>query len=165
MVGPETPEPVSGAEPERELASLHDRIAELEQQSLRALADLDNLRKRSARELAAARADERTRVTSEWLPVLDTLDLALEHAGADPAAIVAGVQAVRQQALTVMERLGFARQDRTGEPFDPTRHEAVATVPDDEATPGTVVRVLRPGYGHDGRQLRPASVVVARGDE
>ena len=61
-----------------------------------------------------------------WLPVVDNLERALEHAAADPAAIVEGVQAVRDQALGVLAGLGFPRRDDTGAPFDPARHEAVA---------------------------------------
>ena len=79
---------------------------------------------RSARERAA----ERARVAAEWLPVVDNLDLALEHAGGRPGAIVEGVRAVRDQALAVLARLGFPRLDDVGEPFDPARHEAVGAV-------------------------------------
>jgi molecular chaperone GrpE len=100
-------------------------------------------------------------VTAAWLPVVDNLDLALQHADADPASIVRGVRAVRDQALTVLAGLGFPRRDDLGVRFDPARHEAMSTIPDPHAEPGTVVTVLRPGCGQDERQLRPASVVVA----
>ena len=146
----------------QEVADLRARVAELEDRWRRALADLDNLRKRSARDAASAQAAERARAAGEWLPVLDNLDLALQHAEADPGAIVKGVEAVRDQALSVLAGLGFARRDDdAGAPFDPARHEAAATVVDPDASEGTVVRVLRPGYGEGERQLRPATVVVA----
>ena len=144
-----------------EVAELRERAAQCEDQWRRAAADLDNLRKRMSRQAEEQRADERARVAAEWLPVLDNLERALEHAGADPASILAGVQAVRDQALGVLARLGFARHSEVGGAFDPARHEAVATVRDPEAAPGTVVRVVRPGYGEEERQLRPAAVVVA----
>jgi molecular chaperone GrpE len=70
------------------------------------------------------------------------------------------VRAVRDQAVETLTGLGFGRQDEVGETFDPSRHEAVATAPTDELPPGTVVDVVRPGYGEGERQLRPASVVV-----
>jgi molecular chaperone GrpE len=140
---------------------LRARVAQLEDQWKRALADLDNLRKRVARESDQQRSDERARVAALWLPVLDNLELALQHAGANPEAILSGVQAVRDQALAVLSALGYARRIDEGTKFDPARHEAVATVPDANATPGTVVHVVRPGYGDGERQLRPASVVVA----
>jgi len=140
---------------------LRAQAARLEDQWKRALADLDNYRKRVARESARQRDDERARVAAEWLPVLDNLDLALEHAGSDPSAIMRGIEAVREQALAILARLGYPRRADVGAAFDPARHEAVATLPDAGATPGTVLHVVRPGYGEDDRQLRPASVVVA----
>jgi molecular chaperone GrpE len=69
---------------------------------------------------------------------------------------------VREQALAVLNRLGYPRRDDVGEPFDPTLHEAVATVEDADAPDGTVVKVVRPGYGSDENLLRPAAVVVAK---
>jgi molecular chaperone GrpE len=138
-----------------------DPVAELEDQLRRALADLDNLRKRFEREVAREREAERRRVASEWLPVVDNLERALQHASGDPAALVAGVQAVRDQAVAALARLGFPRYEDVGETFDPARHEAVAQV-DSDTTPGTVAAVARPGYGSDGDVLRPASVVVTK---
>jgi len=136
-------------------------VAELEDRWRRALADLDNLRKRYARELERERVAERARVAAAWLPVVDNLELALAHAGADPTAVVEGIRAVRDQAIGVLAGLGYPRQDEAGVPFDPARHEAVSVVDEPEAAPGTVVRVLRPGYGEGERQLRPAAVAVA----
>ena len=109
-------------------------------------------------------ADARTQVARQWLPVVDNLERALEHAAADPRTIVEGIQAVRQQALDVLASLGFPRRDDTGATFDPTRHEAVAATHDPRVPPGTIVQVVRPGYGEPGRQLRPAQVVVAKAD-
>ncbi|MET7441240.1 nucleotide exchange factor GrpE [Streptomyces sp. NPDC004082] len=137
-------------------------IRELEDRWRRALADLDNLRKRHARELERERTAERSRTATAFLPVLDNLELALTHAGADPGAIVVGVQAVRDQAVNVLELLGYPRHAETGVAFDPARHEVVGVVQDPDAPPGTVVEVLRPGYGDGERQLRPAAVTVAK---
>ena len=143
------------------LAQARAQAQEMEDRWRRALADLDNYRKRVARDLESQRQQERTRVAAEWLPVLDNLELALEHASADPNAIVEGVRAVRDQAVQVLSRLGFPRRDDVGRRFDPAVHEAVATTVDPSAPPGTVVHVVRPGYGADDRLLRPAAVVVA----
>jgi molecular chaperone GrpE len=130
----------------------------------RALADLDNARKRHARDLVRDRAAERDRVAAAFLPVLDTIDLALQHAGAEPDAIIAGVHAVRDQALAILAGLGYPRQDDTGVPFDPARHEVIGVVSPEEAglPSGSVAEVVRPGYGEPDRQLRPASVTVTR---
>ncbi|WP_406154858.1 nucleotide exchange factor GrpE [Streptomyces canus] len=128
----------------------------------RALADLDNLRKRHARELKGQAAVERARTAAAFLLVIDNLELALSHAAADPGAIVEGVRAVRDQAVNVLERLGYPRHAETGVPFDPARHEVVGVVQEPDADPNTVVQVLRPGYGEAERQLRPAAVTVAK---
>ena len=129
----------------------------------RAVADLDNVRKRQARDLVQERAAERARVAAAFLPVLDTIDMALAHAEADPNTIVAGVRAVLDQAQAVLSGLGYPRQDDVGVPFDPLRHEVVAVVSPEEAgqPAGAVAAVLRPGYGEPERQLRPAAVTVA----
>jgi len=152
------------ADLDAQLAGLQARLAEAEDQKLRALADLDNLRKRCAAQVERAEADARAQVARQWLPVVDNLERALEHAAADPRTIVEGIQAVRQQALGVLTSLGFPRRDDTGATFDPARHEAVAATYDPRVPPGTVVQVVRPGYGEPDRQLRPAQVVVAKAD-
>jgi molecular chaperone GrpE len=138
------------------------RAAGLEDRLRRALADLDNLRKRFDREVARERATERARAAALWLPIVDDLERALEHAGADADSIVEGINTVRDQALTILEQLGFRRFDDIGELFDPLRDEAVSAI-DVDAPPGTVVATVRPGYGTDEVILRPASVVVSRG--
>ncbi|MEU7747793.1 nucleotide exchange factor GrpE [Nonomuraea sp. NPDC049158] len=141
------------------------KLAELEDRWLRSVAELDNVRKRIARDAERLRAEERDRVAAEWLPILDNLELALGHATAqegDARAIAEGVRAVRDQALAVLSRLGYARHDESDVPFDPVHHEAVATVARDDVAPGTVVQVVRPGYGDGQRQLRPAVVVVSK---
>ncbi|MGH3897961.1 MAG: nucleotide exchange factor GrpE [Pseudonocardiaceae bacterium] len=153
---PESPEVHEQPEPDGEAAT----VAALEDRLRRALADLDNLRKRHARELAGERVAAANRVAAAWLPVLDNLDRALGHADADPSAIIEGVRAVRDQALDVLDGLGFSRYDEVGVPFDPARHEVVNVIDDSEAEPGTVVQVLRPGYGAAERQLRPGAVTV-----
>jgi molecular chaperone GrpE len=138
--------------------------AELEDRWLRAVADLDNLRKRYARELGREREAERELVASAFLPVLDTIDRALEHAGSDPRSIIEGIRTLREQALAVLAGLGYRREDETGVPFDPSRHEVVGVVEPNGggAAAGSVAEVVRPGYGGPGRQLRPASVTVAQ---
>jgi molecular chaperone GrpE len=139
-------------------------VAELRDRWQRAQAELDNTRKRHERQLADRCTAERARVAAEWLPVLDNLERALTHANADPLAILAGIEAVREQALSVLERLGVTRIDDVGARFDPSRHEAAQVVDTSDAPdtePGTVVEVLRPGYAADDGLLRPAVVAVA----
>jgi molecular chaperone GrpE len=148
-------------EGERRAAELEIRVNELEDRWRRAAAELDNFRKRMVRERADDRDTERRRVAVAWLPVLDNLDLALSHAGADDSGIVEGIRAVREQALAVLADLGFPRREGdVGAKFDPGLHEAVGTVVQEDAPAGTVAHVARPGYGPDDRVLRPAGVVV-----
>jgi len=149
------------AEQEARIAALEARIAELEDLRMRALADLDNVRKRCAVQVSRAEADTRAAVAREWLPVVDNLDRALAHSTADPASIIDGIRAVRAQALEVLARLGFPRRDDRGAKFDPARHEAIASRPDPGAEDGSVAEVIRPAYGEGDHQLRPAQVVVA----
>ncbi|MGV9255060.1 nucleotide exchange factor GrpE [Streptomyces sp. NPDC003697] len=155
--GPDAATGPAGAEDEYAAA-----LKEVEDRWRRALADLDNLRKRHARELDRERAAERARTAAAFLPVIDNLELALTHAGSDPGAIVEGVRAVRDQAVSILERLGYERHAETGVPFDPSRQEVVGVVQDPDAEPNTVAQVLRPGYGEAERQLRPAAVTVAK---
>jgi molecular chaperone GrpE len=150
------------AEQGARIAALEARIAELEDLRMRALADLDNVRKRCAVQVSRAEADTRAAVAREWLPVVDNLDRALAHSTADPASIIDGIRAVRAQALEVLARLGFPRRDDRGAKFDPARHEAIASRPDPGAEDGSVAEVIRPAYGEGDHQLRPAQVVVAR---
>ncbi|HEX3965332.1 MAG TPA: nucleotide exchange factor GrpE [Trebonia sp.] len=140
------------------------RIAWLEDQRLRALADLDNVRKRCASQVSSARAETRAEVARRWLPVVDNLERALAHTQADPGSIIEGVRAVRDQAVNILAGLGFPRRDDLGARFDPARHEAVASRPDTGAPDGSVVDVILPGYGDGSGQLRPAQVVVSRAD-
>jgi molecular chaperone GrpE len=158
-------QPVS--QPSDDPALIHDpaadhRVGELEDQLRRALADLDNFRKRFQRELVRERDAERAGAAANWLPIVDDLERALERADTNTAATVDGVRAVHEHALALLERLGFPRFDDVGQPFDPTRHEAVGAVEAD-APEGTVVTAVRPGYGSKDEILRPAGVVVAKG--
>ncbi|MER7673637.1 nucleotide exchange factor GrpE [Kitasatospora sp. NPDC096128] len=158
--------PRAPAAGEQEQPPRRPEAEELEDRWRRALADLDNLRKRHARELPREREAERAKVAAAFLPVVDNLELALAHAGAgDPGTIISGVRAVRDQAVEVLRSLGYPRYDETGVPFHPEQHEVVSVVDEPDTTAGTVVQVLRPGYGEPGRRLRPAAVAVSRKQE
>lgn len=152
------------AEPDRSQSGV---VELLEDRWRRAVAELDNTRKRYERQLAEQTRAERVKTAAVFLPVLDNLELALRHADADPAAIVSGVVAVHAQTVNALSGLGLRRVDPVGEPFDPARHEAARVVPAGENTAaGTVVEVLRPGFADaDGTVVRPAVVTVAQQQE
>ncbi|KIA60460.1 MULTISPECIES: nucleotide exchange factor GrpE [Nocardia] len=150
----DTPDP-DQEQPEAQSSQWEDRWR-------RTAADLDNLRKRYARDLDRERVAERAKVAGAWLPMLDNLELALAHANSETAPLVAGVRAIRDQAVQVLEQLGYPRHSEVGVPFSPEMHEVVSVVDRPDFPTGTVVEVLRPGYGESGRQLRPAAVIVSR---
>lgn len=157
------PEATESAGQETQAAAQADALAKMEDQWRRALADNDNLRKRVVRDGIQQRAQERAAVALAWLPILDNLELALAHAPAgaeDP--LVEGIASIRKQAIDTLASLGYPRIDAENVPFDPRVHEVVSVVESDDVPPGTLVRVLRPGYGGPDNTLRPAAVVVSR---
>jgi molecular chaperone GrpE len=158
---PESDHPVQVAEAPEDRRQLEERNADLEDRWKRALADLDNYRKRTARDIERAVAETRDAVLRDWLEVLDGVDRALRDDDADdPAA--AGLRALREQMEGVLKRYGVERVGEPGEPFDPERHEATSVVARDDVPDRTVVDVHRAGYARGDKLLRPAQVVVAR---
>ncbi len=139
-------------------------IAELEDRWRRAVADLDNLRKRYARELERERAAERARVAAAWLPVLDNLELALAHAGTairTRSSRACGRSATRRWRYS--HGSAIPRHDEAGVPFDPQPHEVVGVVDRPGHRAGHGRRGAAPGLRRDGAsQLRPAAVIVSR---
>ncbi len=149
---PERREP-SQAEHEAEIARLEDRYK-------RALADLDNYRKRSAREVERRVEEGRDALLREWLEAVDTVERA---ARMDPdGPLGQGMRALLDQIEALLARRGVQRIGEAGEPFDPERHDAVEVRMTTDAPENTVVDVIRAGYAVDGRVLRPAQVAVAR---
>lgn len=167
---PDAPEePARSAEDAPAEALLAEAQARAEQHRadfLRAIAELENFRKRSAREIEAARQYGVERFASELLPVADTLALALESAGsADVATLVEGQQATLRLLQKAFERAGITELDPAGQPFDPALHEAMAMRPSAEHAPHTVLQVVQKGWLLNGRLLRPARVIVSAAPE
>ncbi|UKA69092.1 nucleotide exchange factor GrpE (plasmid) [Arthrobacter sp. FW306-05-C] len=139
-----------------------EALVKMEDQWRRALAEVDNARKRAVRDIAQQRAQERALVALAWLPILDNLELALTHADRTEDPLVEGIASIRTQAIDTLARLGYPRIEAENVPFDPRVHEVVSVVETEEVPPGTVLSVLRPGYGSIESTLRPAAVVVSR---
>lgn len=132
-------------------------------QYLRAVAELDNVRKRAAREVEAANRHGLERFATELLPVKDSLEQAVQSAPkADIRTLIEGQAATLQLLNKALERLGVTVIDPQGEPFDPARHEAMMAQESATAEPNSVLQVVQPGYELNGRLLRPARVIVAR---
>jgi molecular chaperone GrpE len=133
------------------------------EQYLRAVAELDNVRKRAARDIEAANRYGLEKFAAELLPVKDSLELAVQNAArADLRGLREGQEATLQLLSKALERLGITVIDPLGEPFDPARHEAMMTQESSTAEPNSVLKVVQPGYELNGRLRRPARVIVAR---
>jgi len=141
--------------------------AEAEDVRLRALAELDNSRKRLEREREDFRKFASEKVLGALLPVLDNLDLALNHAPEDEACknFVLGVDMTRKVFLDVLSASGLTPVGEAGEEFTPERHEALGQLDRDDLEPGTVAQVMQRGYLLNGRLLRPAKVMVSKKPE
>ncbi len=129
---------------------------------LRAAAELDNVRKRAARDLDAARRSGVERLAGELLGIADTLEMGLETAGTASAdSLLAGKQATLRLLRGAFEKFGVELVDPVGQAFDPQLHEAMSMQPSATALPGSVLVVLQKGYRLGDRLLRPARVIVA----
>jgi len=154
------------AEPVPSSAGLAAEVAEIKDRWLRTEAELQTFRRRAARDREETRRNAEDAMLRDWITVIDDLDRALgSAAGAEVAeSWLAGVKLVAQRMVDLMARYGVQPLDPSGQPFDPTFHEALAEVEGPEgAAPGTVVQVVQKGYAREGRALRPARVIVARG--
>ncbi|MFO0624457.1 MAG: nucleotide exchange factor GrpE [Polyangiales bacterium] len=137
----------------------------MKDQLLRALADFDNFRKRSRRDIDDAKKRGQEEVLRELLPVFDNLERASNYArsATDTRAIAEGVEMVSKLFLDTLARLGGRRVVSVGAPFDPNVHEALQQVDSDEHAAGIVVQEHVSAYEYGGRLLRPAMVVVSKG--
>lgn len=150
----------------------HDQIealrAELEQvkaESLRERADLDNQRKRVARDIDQARKFANEKLLGDLLPVFDSLDAGLAASGSEPNSLREGMELTYKQLLKVAADNGLVLLDPAGQAFNPEHHQAISQVPAPAGvTPGAVVTVFQKGYLLNERLLRPALVVVAQAD-
>jgi len=161
-----TREAESPTDPEDADAALAAAKAEAEQnwnKYLRLSAEMDNLRKRHARELEKARNFGVEGLAAELLSVADSLEMGLQAAETGTLdALIEGKRATLKQLQTALDKYGIQQLDPEGEPFDPELHEAMTLQPSDTAEPDTVISVIQRGYTLNGRLLRPARVIVAR---
>jgi molecular chaperone GrpE len=158
----DAPDPVAALEAEK---------AELKDKLLRALAEMENLRRRVEKDLADARAYGVTRFARDMLDVADNLNRAVASFPADMKAaadgplktLIDGVELTERDLLKKMEGHGVKKLDPQGHKFDPNLHQAMFEVPDDTKPNGTVTTVVQSGYVIGERVLRPAMVGVSRG--
>jgi len=154
------PATVSGPDPDP--AALQAQVDENWEKYLRAAAELENVRKRAARDVENAHKFALERFALELLAVRDSLEMGLAAGeDADVESLRQGKEATLKQLVTILERFGVEELDPQGEPFDPSMHEAMTMQPSADVEPGSVLTVFQKGYALNGRLLRPARVVVA----
>jgi molecular chaperone GrpE len=150
--------------PFEQIEALNSELEQLRAQSLREQADLDNQRKRLARDIDMARKFANERLLSELLPLFDSLEAGLLIAPqADP--LREGMELTLRQLHRIAENNGLVEvAPAPGEPFDPERHQAMSMVDAEGVAPGAIAQLFQKGYLLNERLLRPALVVVARHD-
>ncbi len=146
-----------------ELDALRREVEEHGDRYLRAAAELDNFRKRSAREVDAARRFGAERLAQAILPVRDSLEAGLAAAEkAGQSALLDGQLATLRLFEEAFQACGIREISPLGQPFDPSKHEALSVLPAADVAPGTVIEVVQKGYELNERLLRAAKVIVAR---
>jgi molecular chaperone GrpE len=178
--GGAAPEPAENGRPrayvdpavalEAELEKAKAESAELKDKLLRTLAEMENLRRRTEREVKDASAYAVTRFARDMLAVADNLRRGLDAAGPDAKAegsalkpVIEGVELTEKALLQTLERHGVKAIEAMGAKFDPNLHQAMYEVPHADAPSGTVVQVVQQGFVIAERVLRPALVAVAKG--
>ena len=162
----------TAAESQEEAADEADGLAELEatraeaaanyDRYVRAVAELDNYRKRTVRMRAETRDETLRDILLQVAPILDNLRRALRQETQEAELLKQGVELICGQFNDVLKGYGLAEIEALGQPFDPEVHEALAEVPDDEHAPGTVIEEMEKGYKLNDKVVRYARVVVSK---
>ncbi|MCG7599459.1 nucleotide exchange factor GrpE [Halomonas sp. McH1-25] len=156
------------ADPEAEILAakvdeLEQALSEAKDQALRTAAEAQNVRRRAEQDVEKARKFALEKFVKELLPVVDSLEKALESMGEDASeAHREGVSMTLKLQLDTLAKFGVESVEPQGEPFDPQYHEAMAMVPNPDLEPNTVMDVMQKGYLLNGRLVRPAMVVVSQ---
>jgi molecular chaperone GrpE len=150
------------------IEALEAERADLKERLLRSLAEMENLRRRTEREIADARTYAVTNFARDMLTVADNVRRALESAPAEGGgeafkALVDGIELTERDLLKTLERHGVKRLEPQGSKFDPNMHQAMFEIPNEEVPAGTVLQVVQTGYAIGDRVLRPAMVGVSKG--
>ncbi len=168
---PETPETEAADTAAPDPMALAKEAAEMKDRLLRTLAEMENLRRRTEREVADARAYGVTSFARDILAVADNMERAMkalddeirDKADAGVKALLDGVELTERELIKVMEKHGVKKLEPHGQKFDPNLHQAMFELPDPSVPAGTIVQVMQPGYTIGERVLRPALVGIAKG--
>lgn len=145
--------------------TLEEQLSEMKGNYLRSLAELENYRKRMAREMNDVKEKSRHNTISEVLGIYDLLQMAVDAASKakDVESLKQGVEMSFGELKSIFSKLGVEVVDGSGQPFDPALHQAIGAEPSDEVPEGTVIRQWKPGFRIGDKLLRPAVVVVSSG--
>jgi molecular chaperone GrpE len=159
--------------PAAQVTAALEAAAEFKDKLLRTLAEMENLRKRTEREVADARQYAIANFSRDVLAVADNMHRALEAIDSElrdstdskMKSLVEGVELTERELMKVLERNGVKKFSPLGEKFDPNLHQAMYEVPDTDAPPGSVAQVIQAGYMLGDRVLRPALVAIAKANK
>ncbi|WP_033136597.1 nucleotide exchange factor GrpE [Aeromonas finlandensis] len=172
-------QPVEPTDVDSEVTAEQARIAELEAQleaaqqasleererAIRAVAEMENLRRRAAQDVEKAHKFALEKFAGELLPVLDNLERAIELADKENEALkpmIEGVELTLKSMQSGVAKFGLVALDPLNQPFDPNAHQAMSMVPSADVAPNTVIAVMQKGYDLNGRVIRPAMVMIAK---
>ncbi len=172
-------QPVEPTDVDSEVTAEQARIAELEAQleaaqqasleererAIRAVAEMENLRRRAAQDVEKAHKFALEKFSAELLPVLDNLERAIELADKENDTLkpmIEGVELTLKSMQSGVAKFGLVALDPTNQPFDPNAHQAMSMVPSADVAPNTVIAVMQKGYELNGRVIRPAMVMVSK---
>ncbi len=156
---------VNVAELEQKLIETEAKAQEERERALRVAAEMENLRRRSAMDVEKAHKFALEKFASELLPVIDSLERALELSDRDNEVLkptLEGVELTLRSMLNTVGKFGVVAIDPQGESFDPNRHQAMSMMENANVAPNTVLAVMQKGYELNGRVIRPAMVMVAK---
>lgn len=160
------PQASDDSEVDEKYAALEESLGQARDENIRLLAEMQNLRRRTERDVENAHKFGLEKLVKELLAVVDNLERAMEAAAATDQeqnkALIEGIELTYKSFLDSLKKFGVEQVDPHGEPFNPELHQAISMVPSPDAEPNSVLNVFQKGYTLSGRLVRPAMVVVAK---
>lgn len=150
---------------EAQLEAAQEKATENWEQFLRAKAEMDNLRRRSVKDVENAHKFGMEKFVNELIPVIDSMALGLAAEDASAESLREGMELTKNMLDNMMEKLGIEEVDPLNDKFDPEKHQAMSMQPNAEVEPNTVIAVMQKGYLLNDRLIRPAMVMVSKAPE
>ena len=147
---------------EAQLEDAQEKASDNWNQFMRAKAEMDNLRRRNAKDLENAHKYGTEKLVTELLPVLDSMAMGLSTEDASAESLREGMKLTMNMLESMMQKVGIEEIDPLNEPFDPDKHQAMTMQPNADVEPNTVIAVMQKGYSLNERLIRPAMVMVSK---